>query len=273
MTRQPAIYLPHGGGPWPWMDADAFGPRAYDALATWLEALPASLPSPPKAIGCVTAHWEAPVCTVGAAAAPPMLYDYGGFPAHTYQIQWPAPGSPALAARVRALFAAAGLPSAEDGARGFDHGTFVPLAVAWPKADVPVVQVSLVRGLDPAQHLALGRALAPLRAEGVLLLGSGMSYHNMRGFGSGAAARDSEAVARWLQEVAPKAPGARDEALRQWASAPAGRSCHPREEHLLPLMVMAGAADGDPGSVPFTGVLLGARVSAVQFGGIQTSPA
>jgi aromatic ring-opening dioxygenase catalytic subunit (LigB family) len=271
MTSLPTIYIPHGGGPWPWMDADAFGPKAFHDLATYLEALPLSLPAPPKAILCVTAHWEAAQCTVGTAAKPPMLYDYGGFPPHTYQIQWPAPGAPALAARVGQLLDAAGIPRAEDPARGFDHGTFVPLAVAWPKADIPVLQVSLVRGLDPATHLAIGRALAPLRAEGVLIIGSGMSYHNMRGFGSPQARDESARFDAWLQQTAALPPVARDAALTAWAQAPSARACHPREEHLLPLMVVAGAAGDDVGSVPFSGPVLGTIVSAVQFGGIQES--
>ena len=128
----------------------------------------------------VSAHWEEPVSTVMTSPRPPLLYDYGGFPPETYRIAWPAPGAPQLAARVRALLEGAGFPTAEDAERGFDHGTFVPLKLAFPEADVPAIQLSLVEGLDPERHLALGRALAPLRDEDVLLVGSGMSYHNMR---------------------------------------------------------------------------------------------
>lgn len=265
MRRTPVVFLPHGGGPWPWMDSDAFGPGAMEPLRAYLEGLPGSVGEPPRAILAVSAHWEERVPTVSTAERPPMLYDYGGFPPHTYQITWPAPGDPALAARVRGLLGEAGFETAEDPARGFDHGTFVPLAVAWPGAEVPVVQLSLVRGLDPATHLRMGRALAPLRDDGVLLVASGMSYHNMRGFGSRQGAEAAEQFDAWLAEAVTREPAARDEALLRWAEAPAARACHPREEHLLPLMVAAGAAGQDPGTVPFSAPILGTRVSAVHF--------
>jgi aromatic ring-opening dioxygenase catalytic subunit (LigB family) len=197
---------------------------------------------------------------------PPILYDYYGFPPESYAITWPAPGSPPLAARVRALLDLAGLPSAEDGERGFDHGTFIPLKLTFPDADVPTIQLSLEEGLDPARHLAIGRALAPLRDEGVLLVGSGMSYHNMRGFRHREGRADAEAFDAWLQRAAISEAVERDAALTRWSAAPAARRAHPREEHLLPLMVMAGAAGADRGRVTFTGTFGGARISAVEFG-------
>lgn len=258
----PTLYLPHGGGPWPW--APLGGPGAHDALRSFLQDLPATLPRP-RAILCVTAHWEAPVATVSSSPEPGMLYDYGGFPEHTYKVRYPAPGDPALSARVRALLDDAGLPHAEDATRGFDHGTFVPLAVAWPDADVPVVQLSLVRGLDPATHLAIGRALAPLRGEGILIVGSGMSYHHMRGFGTEQGRQDARTFDAWLGEAVVD-PQGREDALLHWADAPAGRASHPREEHLLPLMVVAGAAAGEPAHLPFRDDVLRVRVCAVRFG-------
>src|SRR5690606_22687549 len=130
----------------------------------------------------ISAHWEQEVATLMSASHPEMLYDYSGFPPQTYEIKWPAPGDPQLAGEVQSLLAEAGIPSELDAQRGFDHGTFVPLALSYPQADIPTLQLSLLAGLDPAEHLRLGRALAPLRDEGVLILGSGMSYHNMRGF-------------------------------------------------------------------------------------------
>lgn len=266
-SRMPLVFLPHGGGPWPWMSEASFGgPGALAPLRAYLEGLPAAVGVRPRAILSVTAHWEARVPTVSSAANPPMLYDYRGFPEETYQVVWPAPGDPALAQRVIALLTQAGLNAGEDAKRGYDHGTFVPLAVAWPAADVPTVQLSLVHGLDPAVHLAVGRALAPLRDEGVLIVGSGMSYHDMRGFGTARGAENSRVFDAWLNEVAGMAPEARDAALRGWADAPAGRACHPREEHLLPLMVIAGAAGDDRGRVPFSGAVLGSQVSAIHFG-------
>lgn len=265
--RLPTTYLPHGGGPWPWMDPRAFGgPGALDGLRRYLESLPATLPEAPRAILCVTAHWEEPRPTVSAAAAPGMLYDYYGFPPETYRIRWPAPGEPTVAALVHGLLAKAGFAPEVDTARGYDHGTFVPLAVAWPKAEVPTVQLSLVRGLDPALHLRLGRALAPLRDEGVYIVGSGMSYHNMQGFGSPEGGRVSEIFDAWMAESVVRPAAERDSALSRWAAAPSARAAHPREEHLLPLMVVAGAAGEDAGRVSWSGSVLGTRVSAVQFG-------
>ena len=156
---------------------------AMQVLANSLADIPRQLGQTPKAVLMVTAHWEERAFTLGSSPAPGMVYDYGGFPPHTYQIVYPAPGAPALAQRVQGLLEAAGLPVAQDAQRGYDHGSFVPLAVMFPDADVPVLQMSLRTGLDPAQHLALGRALAVLRDEGVLIVGSGLSYHNLRAFG------------------------------------------------------------------------------------------
>ncbi len=243
-TRQPTFFLSHGGGPWPFMDGSYR--EAHAQLEASLRALPATLPEPPRAILMVSAHWEGPAFTVTTSPAPGMLYDYGGFPPHTYEVAYPAPGDPALAERVVALVEAAGLPAARDAQRGFDHGAFCALVPMWPQADVPVVQLSLRQGLDPAEHLALGRALGTLRDEGVLIVGSGFSFHNLRLYGP--AGRDaSAAFDAWLQQAVADAPG-RDARLQAWAQAPAARLAHPREEHLLPLMVAAGAAEGEAAS-------------------------
>jgi aromatic ring-opening dioxygenase catalytic subunit (LigB family) len=265
MTRMPVVYLPHGGGPWPFVDL-GFPASELAALRTWLERLPAALPAVPRALLSVTAHWEESVPTVSAAEKPGMLYDYYGFPPAAYEVVWGAPGAPWLARRVRELLEGAGVRSAESPDRGYDHGTFVPLKVAWPGAEVPCVQLSLVKGLDPAAHLAIGRALAPLRDEGVFIVGSGMSYHNMRGFGRPEAYPASVAFDRWLGDTVALDRAARDQALQDWASAPAARACHPREEHLLPLHVIAGAAGDERGAVTFRERVLGTVVSAVRFG-------
>lgn len=262
--QMPVAYIPHGGGPWPFMQ----GPFTRDLapLRTYLENLPGLLPEKPRAILVISAHWEEAVPTLMTSPRPPMLYDYSGFPPETYQIRWDAPGAPELAQRVAGLLAAAGLPTAESPTRGYDHGTFVPLKVAWPDADVPTIQLSLVRGLDPRLHLAIGRALAPLRDEGVFIVGSGMSYHNMRGFGSPAALATSRTFDDWMGQAVALDPAARDAALAAWDTAPAARACHPREEHLLPLMVVAGAAGESTGKVAFRSTVLGTLVSAVHFG-------
>jgi aromatic ring-opening dioxygenase catalytic subunit (LigB family) len=262
--RMPVIYVPHGGGPWPFVDLGFGDPAEFGRLASYLRGL-GELPRP-RAVLAVSAHWEERVPTVMTSARPPMLYDYYGFPPNAYEIQWPTPGAPELASRVRSLLSSAGIESAEDASRGFDHGTFVPLKLAFPDANVPTIQLSLQRGLDAVTHLAIGRALAPLRDEGVLIVGSGMSYHNMRGFGRASSLTDSQAFDGWLGDTVALPAAERDARLTAWSTAPSARACHPREEHLLPLMVVAGAAGADRGTTPYRDALMGVRVSAAQFG-------
>jgi aromatic ring-opening dioxygenase catalytic subunit (LigB family) len=243
VTRLPTYFISHGGGPWPWMKEQMGG--AYDHLEASLARMPADIGATPRAVLMLSAHWEEPRFTVQTHAQPPMLYDYGGFPEFTYHIQYPAPGAPDVAGRVRELLAAAGIESAEDAARGFDHGMFAPMAVIWPRADMPTVQLSLKKGLAPDEHLALGRALAPLRDEGILIVGSGLSYHNLRAFGPAAHA-PSAAFDAWLEDTLAIADAAtRARTLAAWERAPSARLAHPREEHLLPLMVALGAAEHD----------------------------
>jgi aromatic ring-opening dioxygenase catalytic subunit (LigB family) len=264
--KQPTIYLPHGGGPCFFMDW-TMGPKdTWDRTAAWLRSIGGSLPETPASMLVVSAHWEETLPTVTASEKPTLLYDYSGFPKHTYELTWPAPASPDLSKRVRSLLEGAGIPSQEDDRRGFDHGVFVPLKVAFPEPTVPVVQLSLRRGLDPAEHIAIGRALAPLRDEGVLILGSGMSYHNMRGFMTDAGREQSTHFAEWLAKTIAEDPPARDRDLTKWTEAPDARACHPREEHLLPLMVVAGAAGDDRGREVFRDNVMGVDVAAVRFG-------
>lgn len=263
--RMPVAFVPHGGGPWPFADLGV--PKAeHDALAGYLDQLRLLPATPPKALLVVSAHWEERVPTVMTSPKPPMLFDYYGFPDATYQLSWPAPGAPAIASRVRELLAAAGFESAEDDQRGYDHGTFVPLMLTYPKADIPTIQLSLKAGLDPKEHLALGRALAPLRDEGVFIIGSGMTFHNMRAFRSRGGGSDAETFDAWLRETTTAEADVRDQGLAEWAKAPAARGAHPREEHLLPLMVIAGAAGKDRGVVDYNGTYYGLRLSAYHFG-------
>ena len=241
--RMPAYYLSHGGGPWPWLT----GPLrdGMVQLEESLRKLPGELPAAPKAILLVSAHWEAPTFTVQTNPNPPMVYDYGGFPEHTYCIQYPAPGSPALAARVVELLTAAGIPVTEDANRGYDHGMYAPLAPAWPDAEVPVVQLSIKHDYDVDDHLALGKALAPLRDEGILILGSGLSYHNLRLMNAGATVPSREFDDWLVTAVLDSTPADRLELLRKWEQAPSARISHPEEDHLIPLMVVAGASEDD----------------------------
>jgi len=262
--RLPTVYLPHGGGPWPWVHVP-FGTAAeLDALKRYLVDVAKVPGERPKALLVISAHWEEDVPTLMTSARPPMFYDYYGFPPESYKLQWPAPGAPELATRVTALLAANGLAVAADPDRGYDHGTFVPLKLAYPDADIPVLQLSLVRGLDPAKHLALGRALAPLRDEGVFIIGSGMSYHNLRAFHPSAAPAAATFDA-WLRDAVLREPAERDAALAKWTQAPSARAVHPREEHLIPLMVVAGAAGNDKATLGFDGTVNQLRLSAFHF--------
>jgi len=219
---------------------------AYAKLEAALAAMPRKIGLTPRAVLMISAHWEESEFTLTSGAKPPMIYDYGGFPDYTYHIHYDAPGDPQLAARVKSLLDAAGLPAQLDAERGFDHGAFTPLNVIYPDADVPVVQLSLKRGLDPRTHLAMGRAIAPLRDEGVLIVGSGLSYHNLRQFFSPAGYGPSREFDAWLNGVLiGGSPGDRAKLLTAWEAAPSARAAHPREEHLLPLMVAVGAAGDD----------------------------
>ncbi len=218
----------------------------------------------------ITAHWDDPsVLTVSTAEQPGMYYDYGGFPPHTYQIKYPAPGAPEVAARVKEVLEAAGIPVATDSERGYDHGTFVPLMVAFPEAEIPVVQMSIRRDLDPEFHIAFGRALAPLRDEGILIIGSGLSYHNMRMFGSNNPdhVQQAENFDHWLKETLENGDIAmRNDRLAHWLENPDARACHfPTPEHFLPVMVTAGAGGDAPGKQVFRGIVMNKPYSAYRW--------
>lgn len=263
-TRLPAFFVSHGGGPWPFMD-DMKAQLAQTVRV--FGQLPNSLPATPKAVLVVTAHWETGEFTVSSGEHPPMLYDYYGFPAHTYQIKYPAPGSPALAARVRELLAQAGIKSSEDAQRGFDHGTFIPLGLIYPAAQIPVVMLSIKSSYDPAEHIHAGQALQALRDEGVLIIGSGLSYHNMQGFGRSASLAVSEAFEAYLNDAITETdPQRRMEKLVHWESAPGARLTHPHEDHLIPLMVVAGAAGKDPGQRLLVDHAMNVAMASYRFG-------
>jgi aromatic ring-opening dioxygenase catalytic subunit (LigB family) len=213
----------------------------------------------------ISGHWEEPAFTASAATAPKLIFDYSGFPEHTYQLTWPAPGSPELAARVAELLSKAGLPSAVNADRGFDHGVFVPLKVAFPEARIPVVSLSLAASLDPALHLASGRALSPLRNEGVLIVGSGMSFHNLRAYLRPETVERARAFDAWLTSAVESPAAERDQLLAGWRKAPFAAYAHPREEHLIPLMAVAGAGGDGPGKRIFSDEPMGATISAYRF--------
>jgi aromatic ring-opening dioxygenase catalytic subunit (LigB family) len=242
------------------------GPHGFDHLKAYLAGLLDTLPARPQAILVISGHWEEQLPTVSTAAAPPMLFDYYGFPEHTYQLDYPAPGAPEVAQKVRALLTGAGIDAATDSERGFDHGVFVPFLIIDPDARIPVVMLSLQQNLDPAFHIAMGRAIAPLRDEGVLIVGSGNTFHNLRAIHDGQTAA-SAAFDAWLDEaVTGTDADGRNASLEQWAMAPHARDCHPREEHLLPLMVVAGAALNDVGHRVYHDNIGGKLASGFAFG-------
>ena len=262
--RLPTYFISHGGGPWPWLD----GPfrRQFDRLEESLGQIAREV-GKPKAVLMISGHWEADRATVQSGERPGMVYDYSGFPQHTYAIKYAAPGAPAVAQRVRDLLEAAGIPAALDAERGFDHGTFAPLQAMYPEADVPVVQLSLKHGYDPAEHLAIGRALKPLRDEGVLIVGSGLSFHNLRMFGPQARA-PSQAFDAWLDQALKASGAERSRRLEQWETAPSARLAHPEEDHFVPLMVAVGAAEDEPATRVYheEGFMGGVTASSYRFG-------
>ena len=266
VPRQPTLFIPHGAGPCFFMEWNP--PTAWNRMADYLRQLVDSLPERPRAIILVSAHWLEPAFRVTGATRPELIYDYYGFPPHTYALRYPAPGEPALAKQVVALLNERNQSAQVDTQRGFDHGVFIPLKLAAPDADIPIIQLSLRHDLDPLAHLEAGRALAPLREQGVLIIGSGMSFHNMRGYGDPRFGPLSDTFDHWLTETVAAAPDERYRRLIDWAQAPAARQCHPprAEEHLLPLLVVAGSAGEDAGRRVFTDQVLEVTLSAFHFG-------
>jgi aromatic ring-opening dioxygenase catalytic subunit (LigB family) len=265
-SRLPTLFVPHGAGPCFFMDWNP--PGIWDPMADWLGHIADELPLRPRAILLVSAHWLESSFDVTAGAQPALIYDYSGFPRHTYELRYDAPGDPALAAGIVSLLGASGIESHANGSRGFDHGMFVPLKLMFPDADIPVVQLSLRHDLDPAAHLAAGAALAPLRDAGVLIVGSGMSFHNMRGYGDPRFGPISDEFDAWLTQTVEGDPALREAALADWDGAPSARLSHPpqAEEHLLPLFVAAGAAATDPGRRIFSDRVMETTLSGYRFG-------
>ncbi|KZC36648.1 dioxygenase [Rhodanobacter sp. FW510-R12] len=262
----PVLFVPHGAGPCFFMDWNP--PDTWQRLAAWLKGVAGTLPARPRAIVLVSGHWLEAEFSLSGHARPPLIYDYSGFPPHTYELTYPAPGDPGLATQIAQLLARDGLATRIDGHRGFDHGVFIPLKLMFPAADIPVVQLSLRRDLDPAAHIAAGRALAALRDQGVLVVASGMSFHNMRGYGDPRFTPISAEFDDWLTTAVESAPDRRDALLTHWMQAPNARMCHPSgaEEHLLPLMVAAGAAGDSAGRQAYSEKIMDTTISAFRFG-------
>ena len=259
--RATVVYLSHGGGPLP-----ILGDPSHDKMVAFLKGFAQEVKRPEAIVVC-SAHWEEPVPTLRGGEHPPLLYDYYGFPREAYAVDYPLPGNPSLAHRIRELCAAAGISTAIDTERGFDHGVFIPLAIMYPQADIPTVQISLISGLDPLAHIRLGNALQELTQENILIIGSGFSFHNLPQFfrneGDGEDRKNDE-FQDALIEICTQAhtPEETEHSLIAWRDIPHARYCHPREEHLLPLHLCHGIAER-PGRVVFDDHILGKRSIAL----------
>ncbi|HUH89889.1 MAG TPA: class III extradiol ring-cleavage dioxygenase [Lysobacter sp.] len=265
-ARMPVFFIPHGAGPCFFMDWNPAD--TWTRMASFLKGVADTLPARPRAIVLVSGHWLEPRFSVTGHARPPLIYDYSGFPPHTYELTYPAPGNPELAQQVAKLLSQDGAEARVDGERGFDHGMFIPLKLMFPDADIPVIQLSLRRDLDPLAHLEAGRTLAALRDEGVLVIGSGMSFHNMRGYGDARYTPISAEFDDWLTAAVESASAERDALLQDWTRAPHARDCHPPggEEHLIPLLVAAGAAADSEGRKVYSERVMETTISAFRFG-------
>jgi len=236
------VYIPHGGGPLPLLSE-----KGYENMNPFLRDFSATIPEP-EAIVVISAHWEESVISITAHKNPPMLFDYFGFPPESYEYNYPAPGRPRLASRIQSMLDTAGIAARLDYERGFDHGVFIPLMLMYPQANIPCIQISLSSSLDAAIHVELGKALAPLKKENLLILGSGFSFHNMQAMISKAGDAVDEKNREfedWLAKTCSDPDleiNEREQNLIEWDRAPHARYCHPREEHLLPLQVCFGIA-------------------------------
>jgi len=234
--KQPALFVSHGS---PMIVIDKSPAR------TFLEGLAGELPGRPDAIVLFSAHHDEPVASITSAAMPETIHDFGGFPAALYEMRYPAPGKPELAGRIAAILDKAGIAHRIDPQRGFDHGAWTPMMLAWPKAEIPIVQVSIDTNRSPEYHYQLGQALAPLRDENILLIGSGSMTHNLHAFfrGGFAATAPTEAwvteFLAWLDDRLNAGDIAA--ALDVIEQAPNGHDNHPTMDHILPLFAALGA--------------------------------
>ena len=256
-NRAQIVYFSHGGGPLP-----ILGDASHKAMVEFMKNLPSKLKKP-DAILVISAHWEENVATLLGAPAPKMFYDYYGFPDEAYKIVYPTLGNPDLAEEICNLLNPNNIPTRIDMQRGFDHGLFIPLKLMYPEANIPAIQLSLLHGLDPSDHIALGKALHQFLSENILVIGSGFSFHNMNAFswqGKIDPDPENDNFQNWLVNICTEAmpKSEREMHLVNWQKAPGARYCHPREEHLLPLHVCAGMA-GKEAELVFDDYILGKR--------------
>lgn len=253
-------FVSHGGGPMPLL-----GDPGHAELVSTMKSLATELPKQPSAIVMVSAHWETAGIELTAAATPEMIYDYYGFPEEAYQLKYPAPGAPQLAGMIADEMEARDIHIRLNASRGFDHGMYVPLMLMYPNANIPVLQLSLDSSLSPEKHWQLGEQLSQVLPDDALLIGSGFTFHNMRAFfspQSSTAKASVHAFQQWLDETVTGESVTMEEAKQRWQewdSAEGGRYCHPREEHLIPLVVCHAAAQRQAKSIAFNALNVEAR--------------
>ena len=262
----PVLYIPHGAGPLPLL-----GDKNHESLIAFLKEITQSI-RVPSAILIVSAHWEEPKATITSSSQPKIIYDYSGFPPQAYDVQYPAVGNSKLAQEIFDLIEREEIDVRLDERRGFDHGLYVPLKLMYPDAQIPCLQVSLLKNLLPTEHIELGKSLASLRKKNVLIIGSGLSFHNLGLFFRPETDSHKKSVAfdHWLVDTCTNATlsiSERENRLVAWGKAPYARHCHPREEHLLPLHVCFGAAtvETPTANVIFNEDFMGARITALQW--------
>jgi len=261
----PTWYIPHGAGPCFFMEWD---PRnEWDGMREFLKGLALTLPVSPKGIVVVSAHWLESIINVTAVKKPKLIFDYYGFPKHTYTLNYPTAGDPQLASKIVKSLEEDAIPARLDHTRGIDHGVFIPMMLMFPNANIPVVQVSLNQNLDPDLHMKIGKSIGKLREEGILIIGSGMSFHNMQGYGNPKFRKISEEFDEWLTDTVESEQEIRADALSNWKLAPNAKLCHPmlQEEHLLPLMAVVGAAYKDKGRKVYCQRVLETTISGFVF--------
>jgi 4,5-DOPA dioxygenase extradiol len=241
-TNTRVLFLSHGGGPMPLL-----GDEGHQEMVENLELIVTKIKKP-SAIIVISAHWEEKIPTITSGTNPSLIYDYYGFPKESYDIKYPCPGAPDLADRVRQLLIDSDIDARLDEQRGFDHGLFVPLKIMYPEADVPCIQLSLVQGLSPIEHIKLGKALSGAAHDELLVIGSGFSFHNLSAFFAPETSDSkamNESFEQWLVDTCSNSKIDEDERTQRlvnWEQAPFARYCHPREEHLMPLHVCYGVA-------------------------------
>ena len=258
------LFIPHGGGPLPLL-----GDEGHQDMVNFLESITPAL-GKPSAILVISAHWEEDKVTITSGESPSLIYDYAGFPEQAYEIEYPAPGNPGLALNIFNILQSNGIEARLDSKRGFDHGVFVPLKVMFPNAEIPCIQISLLNTLDPETHIQIGKTLSALKNENVLIIGSGLSFHNLKAFFSRPVKthdEKNEAFEHWLIDTCTNeamTESEREQKLIWWKDAPYARYNHPREEHLLPLHVCYGFTSS-VAKLVFDGNVIGKKTSAFRW--------